>query len=874
MAKTKKSRPARLPNRPAPLDGNAVWKTRSRVRRAGPVAREGTWWDDLGPGVRHALCLGFLLAVAVGFFWPTTFGGRTLAGGDTLRWRASAEAMIQYEEATGDEADWAPNMFAGMPGTLISGGPGVPGVDSVANGLRRLGLWPVAHFFVLLVGMYLLVFYLTRSTLAGVVGAVAFGLSTYLPIILTAGHNSKFIALAYAPWLLLAFGALVRRGPDTSKLMSGLLVLLFAVAASVNLRAGHVQITYYLVVVAVVWWVAEGVAAAREKRAGTWLASTGLLVVGSALALALVADPYLAKWEYKAFTTRAAGPGGGLAWEYAMAWSQGAGELLTLLVPNAYGGGGATYWGPKTFTEGPHYVGPVVALLALVGVAGVARRSVVAFGVAALLTVVFALGEHVPLVNRLAFEGLPLFDAFRVPETWLSVTALLLALLAGWGAYYLQRREATPEAEARKRRIALGAGAVLALLVGGLWATGGGPLDFERPGEREQVEVAAAQQFELPLSDPRVAQAAAQYLSGVGAERQDLFAADAGRSLLFLALALGLVALVLWRRAPSWAVLAGLALLVTVDLWGVGRRYFSEDNDALRRRSTLAASIPQTAADQFVVQQVEAAGGAGRFRVLPPSPTQNAFPSYFYESVGGYHGAKLALIQDYFDRLLPDDSLGLNRNALRLLSTRYVVAPGVPPGLRPVFQDPQTGLVVSEDSTALPRAFFADDVRVVEDEDALVARLRDPAFDPRRTALLSAPPPDGLTAEALSRQAGEASGAAPDSGAVSVELERFVPDEVVWRVRTDRPRLLVASEVYYPAGWTATVGVEPAPILRTDFLLRGVPVPAGEHLVTMRYAPETKRTGRLVSWAATLLTYLGIVALAGLLWYRRGRDPG
>ena len=866
MAKTKKSRASRLPNRPAPLDGNEVWKSRSRVRRAGPVAREATWWEGLPAGARHGLCVAFLALVAVAFFWPTTFGGRTLAGGDTIQWRATAEAMIQYEEQTGDDADWSPNVFGGMPGTLIQGGSGVPGADSVANGLRRLGLWPVAHFLVLLLGTYLLVVYLTRSELAGVVGAVAFGLSTYLPIILVAGHNSKFIALAYAPWLLLAFGALVRRGPETPKLMSALLTLLFAVAASVNLRAGHVQITYYVVVVAAVWWVAEGVASVREGRGATFAVSTALLVVGSAVGLALVADPYLAQWEYKAFTTRSAGPGGGLGWEYAMSWSQGLGELLTLVVPNAYGGGGATYWGAKPFTAGPHYVGPVVALLALVGVAGVARRSVVAFGVATLLTVVFALGETLPLVNRLAFEAIPLFNAFRVPETWLAVTALLLALLAGWGAYYLQRREATPEAEARKRRIALGAGAALALLVGGLWATGGAGLDFERAGEAAQVELAAAQQSGLPPSDPQVRAAAAQYLSGVGAERQDLFSADAGRSLLFLGLALGLVALVLWRRAPSWAVLAGLALLVTADLWGVGRRYFNDDDDALRRRSKIEDSIPQTAADQFVVQQVEAAGGAGRFRVLPANPTQNAVPSYFYESVGGYHGAKLALIQDYFDRLLPDDSTGLNRNALRLLSTRYVVAPGVPPGLRPVFQDPQTGLVVSEDSTALPRAFFADDVRVVPDEDALVAEIRDPAFDPRRTALLSAPPPGGLTAESLS-------GAAPDSGAVSVELQRFVPDEVVWRVRTDRPRLLVASEVYYPAGWTATVGSEPAPIVRTDFLLRGVPVPAGEHIVTMRYAPESKRTGRLVSWVATLLTYVGIVALAGLLWYRRGQTP-
>lgn len=863
MAKSRPSRSSSKANRPAPLEGNEVWKSRSRVRRVGPVTRETTWWEGRSPLVQHAVCIGFLLLVALGFFASTTFGGRTLAGGDTVQWRATAQAMIEYEEETGREALWAPNVFAGMPGTLINIRTHVPGVDTVLAEVRRAGLWPVAHFFVLLLGTYLLVLYLTRSKLAGVVGAVGYGLSTYLPIILTAGHNTKFIALCYAPWLLLAFGALVRRGAEAGGLRSAMLTFLFAIAAAVNLRAGHVQITYYVVVAAGVWWVAEGISAFRESRLPAFLASTGLLVVGSALALAMVADPYLGQWEYKAFTTRSAGPGGGLAYEYAMQWSQGFGELLTLAIPNAYGGGGGTYWGAKPFTAGPHYVGPVILLLALLGALGVARRSVVAFAVAAVVMVVFALGENLPLVNRLAFEVLPLFDAFRVPETWLAVVALLLALLAGWGAYYLQRREATPEAEARKRRMTLTAAAVLGLLIGGLWITGGGPLDFAKEGEAEQIALLVAQQNGVAPSDPRVRQTVGQYLAQAEDERQDLFAADAGRALLFLALALALVAARLYNKAPAWAVLAGLAVLVTADLWGVGRRYFNEDDPSLRRRSSIETAIPETAADRFIVQQVNAAGGAGRFRVLPPNWAQNAVPSYYYESIGGYHGAKLALIQTYFDRLLPDDEAGLNQNALRLLSARYLVLPGTVPGYEPVFQDPDTGLVVSVDSSALPRAFFVDSVAVVPDEDEVIERIRDASFDPAEVALLSEPLPGDLTAEALS-------GAAPDSGAVSVELQRFTPDEIVWQVRTDRPRLFVASEVYYPAGWTAMVGVEPVPIVRTDFLLRGVPVPAGEHIVTMRYEPETRERGILVSWIASLVAYLGAAGLAGLLWYRRG----
>ena len=863
MAKSRKSLPGATGG-PAPLEGNEVWKKRSRVRRAGPVSRESTWWEKQSETVQHAICIGALLLIAVGFWAPTTVGGQSLVGGDTVQWAATAEAMLEYEAETGVRPEWSPNVFGGMPGTLILSGSRVPGIDTVVNGLRGMGLWPVAHFLVLLIGTYLLVVHLTRTKLAGVLAAVGYGLTTYLPIILVAGHNTKFVALAYAPWLLLAFGALVRRAPETGKMQSVLLTLLFAIAAAINLRAGHIQITYYVVVAALVWWIAEGVSAWRDGWFKTYAVSTALLAAGSVVALLMVADPYLLQAEYKAFTTRSSGPGGGLTWAYAMSWSQGVGELLTLVIPNAYGGGSPTYWGEKPFTAGPHYVGPVTMLLALVGAIGVARRSVFAFAAATVLMVLFALGSNLPLINRPAFEVLPLFDAFRVPETWLATAALLIALLAGWGAYYIARREATPEAETRKRRVALGAGVVLTALIGGLWLTGGGPLTFEKPGESQQVVAALAQQSNLSPADPQVRQAASSYLEGVQDERADLFSSDALRSLLFLALALALVVAHLSKRIPAWATLAGLSLLATVDLWGVGRRYFSDDTDALRRTARIDSQIRPTDADRFILERVAEAGGPGAFRVLPANWTQNAVPSYFYESVGGYHGAKLSLIQDYFDRVLPDDSTGLNQNALRLLSTRYLVLPGVVPFAEPVFQDPTTGLVVSEDSTALPRAFLADSVAVVGEDD-LVARLRDPATDLDRTAFVTELP-EGVSAQALT-------GPAPDSTEAGVIVERFEPDEIVYRVQTDRPRLLVASEVYYPAGWTAQIDTEEVPIVQTDFLLRGVPVPAGESIVTMRYRPETRRQGVIISAIATLLAYLGAIGLGGLLWYRRGHPP-
>jgi hypothetical protein len=861
MAKSVPSKPTSKAQQPAPLEGNRHWRQRGRVRKAAPHLREPSAWEKLPAWAHHAICLGFLLVVAVAF-WSPTLGGRTLIGGDTVQWRGTAEAMLQYERSTNVDPLWAPNVFAGMPGYLIYYPLEVPGLDSIFSGLRSLGLWPLAHFLALLGGTYFLVFFLTRGKIAGALAAVAYGLTTYMALYLIAGHNSKFIALCYAPWLLLAFAAVLYRPDDGGWMRSLFLTGLFAIAAAMNLRAGHVQITYYVSFAAMVWWLAEGVAAARLGRLKAFAGSTAILALGAALALAMCAQPYLVQWEYKAFTIRGDGDGagGGLAWEYAMAWSQGVGELLTLLVPHAYGGGGATYWGPKLFTAGPHYVGPIVLLLAVFGVFGVARRATTGLGIAALLMVLFALGEHLPLVNRPMFELFPLFSAFRVPETWLIVVALVLAVLAGYGAYWLQRREATEDAERRKTRwLYVGLGATAAALAL-LYLAGPSLLDFVREGEAQEVQAAIAQQAGVGASDPRVGAAAAQYLAGQRAERLAMLRGDAGRALLFLALAAALV--VLYRRETirPWVALWGLALLVTVDLWGVARRYFNDDTDALRPRRDVAAVIPEYDFDRFLQNQVEMAGGPGSFRVLPlaGSPREDARSSYFYESLAGYHGAKLTLYEEYLDRLLLADG-SLNENAVDLLSARYVVARGALPGLVPVFQSEETGLLVLENPDYLPRAFFVDSVAVIEGEEAMLTRLRDPGADLRRTAYVYSRPPEGVVTSPI------------DSASVAtVALQRYTPREIVWKVETDRPRLLVATEVYYPAGWHATVDGAEAPILRVDHLLRGVPVPAGEHLVAMRFDPPTHQTGLLISLVSSLLVYLGVAVLGGLVWYRRG----
>jgi len=810
--------------------------------------------------------LALLAVLSLSFFAPAVFQGKGVHGGDIVNWRGGAEAMIEYQERTGEEALWAPSMFGGMPGYLVSYKIEVPQADTLVNLTRSL-LWPASHFFVLLVGVYLLVFYLTEDQFASLASAAAYGLTTYIPILLAAGHQTKFVALVWAPYVLLAF-AYALRNPSW---LSG---LLFAAALSVELRAKHPQITYYVLMLALVWWVVEGVRAYRDDNLEPFGRSTGFLAFGTVLGLLMVVQPYWATYEYKQFSTRAAsaaaggGDGGGtaMAWDYAMRWSQGAKELVTLAIADAFGGGGGTYWGPKTFTAGPHYVGGGVLALAALAVWKVRTRVTWGLGIGALTTTLFALGKHFAILNRPMFEFFPFFDAFRAPETWLSITALAACVLAGIGLHYALSEPETSSRRAQSQagedlRNALftvfGAafGIVLLLFVGRTVF-----FDFEKPNERQRLVQAIQQQRpDLDVQSQQVQQFIRQQIQQRKDERSAMFTSDAYRTLIVL----GVLALILWlyRRDTIAPWLAGtlVAVVLVVDLWGVAKRYLNDEAYSPTPDVEQVIETQHTRdVDRWVRERKEEAGGLGHFRVLPlaSNPMNNGRTAYHYESIGGYHGAKLQVYQDYIDHILQISQGRLNENALDLLSTRYIISRRQIPGTQVAHRGQQSGLVVLENPDALPRAFFVGETDVVEDPQNTWERLRSRSFNPRRTALLAAP---------LEKEVAPINSAST----TRVDLQTFTPPEIRWTVETDAPRLFVASEMYYPAGWNAYLDGEPVPIHRVNYLLRGVHIPAGEHELVMRFEPTVHEVGTWISAVATLGTYGGIAAIVGTPYLRR-----
>ncbi len=833
---------------------------RSKKQRNRPAHQAATpeWFGlwDAGSEVRkHAIMIGMLMLLALVFFAPVHFSDGQLIATDTVQWRAMAESMIQMEEETGGVALWAGRVFAGMPGYMISPELSVPQVDLLMRELRLL-IWPTSHMWLLLIGTYLLAFRLTGESLSAAVAALSYGFTTYIPVILAAGHNSKYIALAWAPWMLLAFLYAMQRRSVVS-------ALLFAVALAVNLRAGHVQITYYVTFAAGIWWLVEGVHAFRGGDRAGFLRGTGMLLLGSVLGLMMVAQPYMSHAEITPYTTRGSSTGGtqgGMAWDYGMAWSQGPGELLTLLMADAYGGASPTYWGAKTFTGGPHYFGMITVLFLALAFWKVRDRITLALSIGLLALILFALGENLSILNRPMFEFFPLFDAFRVPETWLSVAALLAALMAARGMASLVSiaESSGPLFQQPVFRLALGFGGLL--LVFNVMGTT--LLSFERPGERAQIEAQIERANPgVSMSDPRVVQFVDEQLAQVTAERIEAFSADAFRS-LFVVLLLGtLVYLLVNRRLPYWVVGFVVVGVLVVDLTGVARRHINTDR--LSPVEDASASVRQFGFDTFLVDQRVQEGGEGAFRVLSlefgQHPISNARPSFFHESLGGYSGAKLRLFQDFLDHLLFAGPAGVNTSALDMMDVGYLIASGPLPGFTPVFQDEETGQGVFRNDERPGRAWLVDSVAIHPGYESVWASINSPSFDPATVALITADA--DLNAETLTGSAGDS----------QVSVTQYSAEDMTFAVRSSRDRLLVVSEVFYPPGWTATIDGEETDIHQVNHLLRGIVVPAGDHEIRLAFRPASYRNSTLITSTGTGITY-GLLLVYGLLALRRRRS--
>ena len=774
--------------------------------------------------------LAGIAVLLVIFFAPVFFAGKTFEAPDQI---ASVAHQPYIKEAFASSGSllqryplWTPYIFCGMPsfGSLIA----APYTNPMSFLLTPIhGVFKIITYYLLL-GLFTWL-YLRRhglSAVASFFGAAAFVFCAHVITMIMFGHNSKIATLVFLPLVLLATDE-IWRAPSLRW------IAILALAVGTMLVSSHLQIAYYTLLAAGIFFIVATVFAIRAKEGAVavvrrwvaWGVGLGLGVMASAVI-------FLSVHEYAAHSIRG-GTEGGLKYDYATNWSFHPLEMITWILPSFMGFGKTSYWGWMPFTDFPHYMGILVLLLALFTVLTWPRERVNLFlAVLGGLALLLAFGRHLPLLYNLFFEAMPYFNKFRVPSMMLVLLQFAMACLAAFGLDRVLKATG-PERTLYWRRLRTmsfvlgGAGALIGLLV--LAGVLDNTISLRLAANSGTYGVP-------PDSAPAFARQELSHLKGM-----------VGRDLavVLLALILGMLTLRARLRGNMGALAAGTCILVltVLDLWNVDYRpahYYPRGH---------SQSFQPTAAVNFLKQDQEP------YRILPLTGdglNNNWFAYFKVPSILGYHPAKLKVVQDVIDDEGPVGILKTlragNFNVVSMLNMKYLVADReVRTGpLETVYRGDQ---FVMRNNAYLPRLWFVDRVRVIADPHAHLAALADSTWKPREEALLFQSP-----------------GAMDPGTGGTAQITKYEPRELEARVNSPGNSLLVLSEVYYDAGWHAWLDGHSVPIQRVDYLLRGVVVPAGQHELRMRFDPGSFKTGITLSALAYAICLL---ALAGSFFQRK-----
>ena len=817
----------------------------------------------------HLIAILIFLALTVAYFSPAILDGKTIRQGDMEKAAGMGGSQMEQYEATaqpGEFSAWSDAMFGGMPyaGGYGNPAPNLPSYELVEAPLKGLGYFHAGMVFTGLVCFYLLMCVMGMSTWLAIAGAIAFALASYNIIIIEAGHITKAYVIAYMPITLAGMSLLFKQ-----KRLWGAVLFLLGVALSIG--NGHIQITYYLMLLCLFIYLGYLVSCVKAKQMRNLMITTAIMVGCVVLAVLPNAKNMYAQWDLGKNSIRGATelttttPSGeqissGLDKDYAFAWSYGKSELLTLLVPNAYGGssGGAlgadselykelkakgaqlgkevnapTYWGDKSFTSGPVYVGALLCFLFVLGLFVVRHPLKWWLFAGGLFLTLLALGRNFDSFNDFMFHHLPMYNKFRTVEMALVIPGLVMPIIAFWGL-----RDVL---SGRVDDVRLKKGLFASLAITGglsllLWLMPSLFLDFRSAYDAH---------YQFPD----------WYYNALLMDRESLASADALRSLLFIVLG---AALLCWyvtsanRPKTALFVSIGVAVLMLADLWTVDKRYLSEKNFVRQRPSDV---YKESVADKAILEDKDPS-----YRVLNiNNPFQETTVSYYHHSIGGYYAAKLRRYQELIDHRMQGELSQLIKAlqeaktandlvgafaaspTLNMLNTRYVIYNPEQPPLRNPF--------------AFGNAWFVEQVRFVDNADAEIAALDE--LNPLREAVV-----DKRFSESLK-------GFTPafDSTA-TIALESYRPNRLVYHTEAAHDQLAVFSEIYYQPGWLVTIDGKPADHFRADWILRSMVVPAGKHEVVFEFKPQGYIRAAYVSSISSFAILLLLVA--AVMWSMRG----
>ncbi|MCF0172248.1 MAG: hypothetical protein HUJ91_00685 [Bacteroidales bacterium] len=800
--------------------------------------------------------MALFMAAAVIYSKPV-LEGKVIGSGDGVSGRAAVEECRNYTKETGRHSWWTGALFSGMPNYQIGGG------QSVTNRI----MWPLTKIFhrghsnqIWTVFFYLIAFFILLRTFGisrwwAAAGAFAIALSSYFLIIIGANHGGKTSSLAWMSVVLAGMMLIYRK-----KYGLGAVMVMFFLYMGLT---PHPQMAYYIMLLMGVIWCAELYIHISEKRMKEWAVATAVFFGSFLIGFGSTYSTTLANKEYMTQTMRGGhsdltkqdesgddkSSGSGLKLDYATAWSYGIDETLTFLIPNFKGGssnynvgtdsplfnqmvkagvqrGSArdfcantpAYWGDQPFTAGPVYMGAIVCLLFILGLFVVKGPYKWALVVATIFSITLSWGHNFLPLTRLFFNYMPLYDKFRAVSSILVVAEITVPLLG-----FLALKEIVSgnvPAKTVRKGLWWGAGilggiCLLFALFGKYFCSFTGETDLN---------------FVSQIPD--------WLYSMIIDQRKAMLVADCWRSILFIALGAVAVLLISSGKLKGWAAAAVVGVLVTVDLWGVDRRYY---NDSFFQS-------PDVFNANFTEQPWETSILADKdphfrvFNLASGQPFNENRTSYRLKSIGGYNAAKLRRYQD-----LINEHLGkMHWPVINMLNPKYII----------VEQDGNVIPVSNPD--AMGNAWIVSDIKRVRGADAECAALME--VDLNECAVVDV------------IEFGSEADAFVKGGEGEIKLTEYAPDRLEYEYTADGPVTAVFSEIFYPYGWKARIDGQDAPHFRANYALRAMNLPEGSHHITFEFAPDSVKKGdrvALTCLAVMLLTALWAIA-RGLLMWKKG----
>ena len=873
----------------------------------------------------------FLLFVVLAYgFTPQVLDGKIVNQSDIASWKGMANEAVTYNQANPDDPTaWTNSMFGGMPTTATIDSFEGDWTDAIYDFLLT-GKRPASYLLLALIGGFLLMLSLGTGKVMAVAGAVAIAFCSYNMQIIQVGHNTKMQAIAYFPWVLagviFTYRAALksfacaqddRKGSQykstvisserhqdekSSWLPKTILgATLFAFALSMQIKANHPQITYYLAIVIFAYAIGLFIYLCTRKKdliKRFFAASAFLLVVGC-IGIATNANKLIPTYEYSKYTMRGGSElssdsdshnAKGLDLEYATAWSYGINEMPNLLIPNFNGGSSSgelpldsetgqllkmagqqnlrqtmkhlpLYWGPQPFTAGPMYMGAITIFLFVLGLILCKGREKWWLAAAAVITTFLAWGNHFMWFTRLWFEYVPMYNKFRTVSMALTALQVLLPMLGFYALDKVLKQKYSKKEFMKAGYISYGITAgfcLLCILIPSIAGTFTGASDA---GMNEMI------------------------VDALAADRQTLLTKDAIRSLLLISCTF---VLIIWafgtpKQENAESVRSGrmniaaiaVVILVFFDLAGIGKRYLNKSHFITPKDFT--AHYDPRPVDDIIHQDTDP-----DYRVLDLSVNtfNDAIQSYHHKCIGGYSPVKLQRYQDLIDRYITSEIrqvYGATENAatvqevsaalpelkvVSMLNGRYIILDGnISPVVNPYaygncwFVNSFVPAATPDDEIALLASTDLHDTAVIGNDFAWAQKAIS-------SAMASASPVISSEVEK----------------SPSITLTHYAPNELRYAFSTDAERAAIFSEIYYPKGWKAwiepadtygevrgghyhpTAQGRPIDLFRADWMLRGAIIPQGEGQLIMRFEPDSYQIGENISRASSIILILLLLA--------------